>query len=375
MNNLEKLLRNYSNNFLILDNITEILKVKYLNFKNIVIVTDKNLINSLIIKQLIDIFINKYNGRLIVLDSGEPDYEVIKNTSIKIFEKECDAVLGLGGGSILDIVKSASMYENSLEDVDNFSASRKKYSKKLIKAIAIPTTAGTGSEFTHTSVYKTSLNIKNWLWDELTYFDYVLYMPSLTLELPKEITISSGVDAFDHLIESLISLKFDKKNINLCNIGMETIWNSLPKLLVNNNIKERSDMLLASGLAGKAIHYTGCGICHCIAHTLGSLTKVPHGIAVAYGLMNTIEPVLKHNKELLNRFKGSFENISLISLIQNIQDWISNLDIDYSLIEKKINFKKFERIYFLEDNKSMRDNTYYQPNSADIKILLKDLWN
>ncbi len=375
MNNLEKLLRNYSNNFLILDDVNQISKVKYLNFKNIVIVTDKNLMNSLIIQQLIDIFVNKYNGRLIILDSGEPDYEVIKKTSIRIFEKDCDAVLGLGGGSILDIVKSASMYENSLEEVDNFSASRKKYSKKLIKTIAVPTTAGTGSEFTHTSVYKTRLNIKNWLWDELTYFDYVLYIPTLTSALPKEITISSGVDAFDHLIESLMSLKFNKKNINLCNIGMETIWNSLPKLLINNNIKERSDMLLASGLAGKAIHYTGCGICHCIAHTLGSLTKVPHGIAVAYGLMNTIEPVLKHNKKLLNRFKGSFENTSLISLVQNIQDWISNLDIDYSLIEKKINFKEFERIYFLEDNKSMRDNTYYQPNSADIKILLKDLWN
>ena len=134
-------------------------------------------------------------------------------------------------------------------------------------------------------------------------------------------------------------------------------------------------MLLASGLAGKAIHYTGCGICHCIAHTLGSLTKVPHGIAVAYGLMNTIEPVLKHNKELLNRFKGLLENTSLISLAQNIQDWISNLDIDYSLIEKKINFNEFEKIYFLEDNKSMRDNTYYQPNSDDIKILLQGLWN
>ena len=122
MNNLEKLLRNYSNNFLILDDPTHISKVKYLNFKNVVIVTDQNLINILVIKKLIDSFINKYNGRLIILDSEEPDYNMIKKTSIKIFEENCDAVIALGGGSILDVVKSASMYENLTEDVDNFSA-------------------------------------------------------------------------------------------------------------------------------------------------------------------------------------------------------------------------------------------------------------
>ena len=375
MNNLEKLLRNYSNNFLILDNITEILKVKYLNFKNIVIVTDKNLINSLIIKQLIDIFINKYNGRLIVLDSGEPDYEVIKNTSIKIFEKECDAVLGLGGGSILDIVKSASMYENSLEDVDNFSASRKKYSKKLIKAIAIPTTAGTGSEFTHTSVYKTRLNIKNWLWDELTYFDYVIYLPSLTLDLPLEITNYSGVDAFDHLIESLMSIKFDKANLELCNKGMEVIWNSLPEVEKHSdNIAIRTNMLLGSGMAGKAIHFTGCGICHCIAHTLGSLTKVPHGVAVAYGLLHTIEPVVRYNKDLLDRFRGPFVGLSAEELAKKIKDWIKRLEINFEIIENKVDFNKFIEVYYLKDNESMRNNTYYQPSKNDLKILLNKLW-
>ena len=91
-------------------------------------------------------------------------------------------------------------------------------SNKFCKLVAIPTTAGTGSEFTHTSVYKTQKNIKTWLWDELTYFDYVIYSPCLTLELPKNITIASGVDALSHLLESLMSLKFDTNNLDLCNL-------------------------------------------------------------------------------------------------------------------------------------------------------------
>ena len=193
---------------------------------------------------------------------------------------------------------------------------------------------------------------------------------------PKNITAVSGIDAFDHLIESLISVKFDTTNLELCNRGIESIWKSLPRILKEKDtLVDRKIMLLGSGAAGKAIHYTGCGICHCIAHTLGSLSKVPHGTAVAYGLLNTIEPVLKYNQDLLKRFKGSLGNLSLDSLINNIKDWIINLDIDYSLIEGKINFNDFIKIYFLNDNESMRINTFYQPDKHDLKKLLNTLWN
>jgi len=373
---LELLLREYTNNFLLLNDITNNTKIEYLNFKNIITVTDINLIKIPTVEKFLNYLKNNFNAKILTLSSGEPNYKIIESTSKKIFKEKYDLVIALGGGSILDIVKSASMYENSVENVDNFSGSRKQYKKRLIKSLATPTTAGTGSEYTHTSVYKTRLNIKNWLWDELTYFDYVIYAPSLTLDLPTNITVASGVDAFDHLIESLMSLKFDSQNLDLCNQGMEAIWYSLPKLLENkNNLKERANMLLGSGIAGKAIHFTGCGICHCIAHTLGSLTKVPHGIAVAYGLFHTIEPVLKNNHDLLKRFSGPFKNLSVPSLTKNIQDWLSNMLINYDIIEKKINFEEFIKIYYLEDNKSMRDNTFYQPSKSDLKILLESLWN
>jgi alcohol dehydrogenase class IV len=376
MNKLELLLRKYANNFLILEDITSNSKIEYLNFNNIIIVTDRNLIKIPSLKKVINYLQNNFNTTIIALNSSEPNYEMIESTSKKIFKEKYDLVVALGGGSILDIVKSASMYENSVENVDHFSGSRKKYTHRSVKTLAIPTTAGTGSEYTHTTVYKTRLNIKNWLWDELTYFDYVIYLPILTLDLPANITVASGVDAFDHLIESLMSLKFDLQNLDLCNQGMETIWYSLPNLLENiNDYNERTNMLFGSSIAGKAIHFTGCGICHCIAHTLGSLTKVPHGIAVAYGLFHTIEPVLKNNYDLLKRFQGPFKNLTAVSLAKNIQDWLSSMQINYDLIEKKINFEEFINIYYLNDNKSMRDNTFYQPSKSDLKILLDGLWN
>ena len=194
--------------------------------------------------------------------------------------------------------------------------------------------------------------------------------------MPENITVASGVDALNHLLESLMSLKFDSQNLDLCNLGLESIWFSLPKLIDDKkNIEERTNMLLGSGIAGKAIHFTGCGICHCIAHTLGSMTNVPHGIAIAYGLLHTIDPTLKYNQDLTLRYKGVFENLTTDSLTQKIQDWLNNFKINFDLIEKKINFDEFIKIYYLEDNKCIRDNTYYQPTESDLKMLLKTLWN
>ena len=375
MQNLELLLKNYAPNFLLIDDFYKNTKIKYLEFNDIVIVTDENLIRNKFINEFLKTLKPRSSKRIIKLQSGEPNYEMIESTSKKIFSSKCELVIAIGGGSILDIAKAACMYENSLEAVDNFSGSRKKYQKKLVKSVAIPTTAGTGSEFTHTSVYKTKQNIKNWLWDELTFFDYVIYIPSFTMNLPKYFTISSGIDAFDHLIESLLSLKFDFKNLELCNAGVEAIWYSLPKLVKNSNdINERKQMMLGSGIAGKAIHYTGCGICHCIAHTLGSLTKVPHGVAVAYGLLHTIEPVLRYNKDLLDRFRGPFVGLSAEELAKKIKDWIKRLEINFEIIENKVDFNKFIEVYYLKDNESMRNNTYYQPSKNDLKILLNKLW-
>ena len=376
MHKLEFILRKHTNNFLLFDDITKYKKIKYLKFRNIVIVTDTNLVKVASINEIINYFIENFNSQLIVLNSVEPNYEIIEMTSKKIINGKYDLVIALGGGSILDIVKASSVYENSFEKVDNFSGSRKKYTKKMLKTLAIPTTAGTGSEFTHTSVYKTQTNIKTWLWDELTYFDYVIYFPSLTLELPKNITIASGVDALSHLLESLMSLKFDYKNLDLCNLGIKSIWFSLPELINNKkNIEERTNMLLSSGIAGKAIHFTGCGICHCIAHTLGSMTNVPHGIAIAYGLLHTIAPTLKYKQDLLSRYNSFLKNSTSDSLAHEIQNWLNNLNINFDLIENKINFDEFMKIYYLEDNKCMRDNTYYQPTKSELKILLKTLWN
>ena len=131
MHKLELLLRKYTNNFLLLDDITNNKKIEYLNFRNIVTVTDTNIVKVATINKVINFLKEDFNSKLILLNSAEPNYEMIETTSKKIFYGQFDLVIALGGGSILDIVKAASVYENSIEKVDNFAGSKKQYTKKM----------------------------------------------------------------------------------------------------------------------------------------------------------------------------------------------------------------------------------------------------
>ena len=133
MHKLEFILRKHTNNFLLFDDITKYKKIKYLKFRNIVIVTDTNLVKVASINEIINYFIESFNSQLIVLNSVEPNYEMIEMTSKKIINGKYDLVIALGGGSILDIVKASSVYENSFEKVDNFSGSKKNIQKKCWK--------------------------------------------------------------------------------------------------------------------------------------------------------------------------------------------------------------------------------------------------
>ena len=122
MNKLESLLNKYASNFLLIDEITINNKIEYFNFHNIVIVTDTNLLKFPAINSVIGFLKENFNSKLILLSPGEPNYKMIETTSKKIVSGEYDLVIAIGGGSILDIVKAASVYENSIEKVDNFAA-------------------------------------------------------------------------------------------------------------------------------------------------------------------------------------------------------------------------------------------------------------
>ena len=105
------------------------------------------------------------------------------------------------------------------------------------------------------------------------------------------------------------------------------------------------------------------------------MPELPEVQTVVNSLQSTLPGKTIKSVHCPNNYKGVFENLTTDSLTQKIQDWVNDLKINFDLIEKKINFDEFIKIYYLEDNQCMRDNTYYQPTELDLKMLLKTLWN
>ena len=130
MNKLESLLSKYENNFLLLDEFSINKEIEYLNFHNIVTVTDTNLVKVSAIHSLIDFLKENFNSKLILLNPSEPNYEMIETTSKKLFSGQYDLVIALGGGSILDLVKASSVYENAFEKLTILLVPKNNIQKK-----------------------------------------------------------------------------------------------------------------------------------------------------------------------------------------------------------------------------------------------------
>ncbi|MDF2699714.1 MAG: adhE [Haloplasmataceae bacterium] len=286
---------------------TALKELKELNKKKVMIVTDKALFNLG--------YHNKITG---ILDQIGIDYEIIHevepdptlNCAIKgakqMMNYQPDTIIALGGGSPMDAAKIMwLLYEHpevNFEDLAmRFMDIRKRvyhFPKLNQKAmlIAIPTTAGTGSEVTPFAV----------ITDDQTHMKYPLADYELTpkmaiidaelmMSMPKGLTAASGIDALIHAIEAYVSVLASDYTNGLALEAIRLIFKYLP-LAYNdgmNNVKAREKMAHASTIAGMAFANAFLGVCHSMAHKLGAAFNVPHGIA--NGLI--INEVIKYNAQ------------------------------------------------------------------------------
>lgn len=215
---------------------------------------------------------------------GEPRVDVIREG--RKAAQDCDMIIGLGGGSVIDTGKAlAALVANPGDILDYLEVIGKGQAlvSPPLPYIAIPTTAGTGAEVTRNAVIEsTEQSIKVSLRSPLMLPRVALVDPELTYHLPPEITASSGLDALTQLIEPFVSVKANPITDAICRAGMMYAARSLRRAYENGADKEaREGMSLASLCGGLALANAGLGAAHGFAGPLGGMLHAPHGVLCA----------------------------------------------------------------------------------------------
>jgi len=193
-------------------------------------------------------------------------------------------VIGLGGGTALDIAKLVAALAESQGGMENYLLARTPWAGR-VPAVMVPTTSGTGSEVTRTSILTDPEGRKLWAWGDELLPDAVLLDPALTRGLPATLTATTGLDAFVHALEATTGQGQHAFIEAAALQAIRLVGDSLPITVANpDDLVARQRMQEAACLAGQAIDNGGTGIAHNIGHALGSCYHLPHGIAVTLAL-------------------------------------------------------------------------------------------
>jgi len=218
--------------------------------------------------------------------SGEPTVELIREGARRVQDSACDVVVSLGGGSAIDAGKAiAAVAANGGEPLEFLEVVGKGRAMALppLPFLAVPTTAGTGSEVTRNAVLgSTEHGVKASLRSPLMLPRIALVDPELTYGLPPAITAATGLDALTQLIEPYVSARANPLADAFCVEGIGRIAGALRRVYRDGADREaRRNMALASLFGGLALANAGLGVVHGFAAPLGGSWKAPHGALCA----------------------------------------------------------------------------------------------
>ena len=314
---------------------------KNLNIKKPLLVTDKGLSNSEIIKNSLNNLKNV--GTEVELYSnvvGNPTGSNV-DEGVKVYKKNnCDGVIAFGGGSGLDVGKAiAFMVGQNLslwdfEDVgDNWT---KANSDKIAPIIAVPTTAGTGSETGRASVIlNEDTGVKKIIFHPKFLPSIVILDPTLTVNLPANITAATGMDALAHNLEAYCAPGYHPMADGIALEGIRLIKEWLLKAVEDgSNIEARMNMLTAASMGSTAFQ-KGLGAIHSLSHPVNGVNNIHHGLSNAIFMPY----VLTFNKDVIEKKiikiceYINLDNKSFDGFIQWIIDLRKKLNIPHKLSE------------------------------------------
>lgn len=301
------------------------------------------------------------------------DFEAVNSLTDFVRNEQPDLIIAVGGGTILDSGKCAAILARHEGVVEDYVRDRTRHIlNKGITFIAMPTTAGTGSEVTPwATVWDSKNKDKYSLTDKLMFPDLAIVDSALTDELPAKVTAESGIDALCQAIEAYWNVKhnpvsdeFALEAIKLAMVTLETVVN-------NPNQEARDKMAKAALLAGLAFSNTQTTICHAVSYPMTAHFGVAHGQAVAITLPAFIEyslPVLEEGRR-----KALLEAIGVENereAAEKISGLMKNCGLAVRLSELGIRAEDIELIVAKGFHPDRAKNAPRIPSAGELKKML-----
>ncbi len=267
--------------------------------------------------------------------------EVMPDPTVKLVEKgteivrngNYDVIVGLGGGSNIDAAKAMSVMANNPGTICDYEGSV-DFETPPMPIIAVPTTAGTGSEVTYSSVMTdTERDYKFVVWSSMITAKVAILDPQMPATCPVMVRIAAGMDALTHAIESYLSKANNPYSESLALSAIKLISGNLRQCVADpDNAEAMANMQLAANMAGMAFTNTRLGIVHAIALPPSALFHVPHGIANAillpYGMEFNLIGNPKKFVDIAYAMGEDVDGLKLMEAAMCAVDAVRDLSID-----------------------------------------------
>ena len=273
------------------------------------------------------------------------------NAGVTAFQAhQSDAIIGLGGGAALDVAKAIALMVNhpgDLFDYEDDLIGALPIDKPIPYFIALPTTAGTGSEVGRSAVISDDhTHLKKIIFSPRLLASTVFADPELTVGLPRHITAATGIDALTHCVEAYLAKGFHPICDGIAIEGLRQAKTYLVRAVNNSHDLDARGGMLMSSMMGAIAFQKGLGVTHSCAHALGAVVDMHHGLA--NGVM--IDYALKHNISAVpDRFKILAETVGLknsdpLSFIQWLSQLKKEVGISANLIHAGVSKDKLEAL-------------------------------
>ena len=353
-------------------------EIQIFNAKKALLVTDKGVVDAGLLEK-VSAVLKGSSIDFAVFDkvATNPTMPSIHEGADLYTSENCDILVALGGGSPMDAAKAIGVKATHEGDIINYTRHGGRPVQDITPPlITIPTTSGTGSEVTRISVL-TNLEekIKMVIATPVIIPDVDLVDPEMTRTLPPGMTAFTGMDALTHALESYISNKSSTLTETLAIRTIELIGSNLRQAVANGeNMEARSNMILASMMAAMACSNSSVGMVHAVAHALGGLFNIGHGVANAlmlpyvmrYNLIACpakfadIAFALGENVDGLTEMEAAWQSVEAVDELSEdigVPKNLKQIGADPNMIEELVKESENQAPYTLSPRIPTRDTT------------------